>query len=334
LRDNARLSKGDYLHFILCFLVLLGAIPYITSDIEHKLTLARYIASNDWSSIKYRPNAIFPPMFNRTLRPIHLLAYSLLIWVTIYQYRAKLFRSSNHSSDFQITKKWLLVFSGFVPLMALFHVFIFYGTTLADTKANFILESYPLLVAFSVVYIAMIASLLFFPHVIYGLPVKVLLPSENLIPQPVAEYSPIEAEYENRPEEVEDVQPSGAPAEKFVQLFSEAYLDEVKSKLQAWTELKHFLDPDTTISTLAVQIKIPQHHLSYYFNTILETKFTDWRNSLKIEYAVSLFEKGVSKSLTLEAIGVQCGYASQSTFIRAFKKAKGMTPTEYMKSKG
>jgi AraC-like DNA-binding protein len=334
LRDNARLSKGDYLHFILCFMVLLGAIPYIISDMEHKLTLARYIVSNDWSAINYRPNAIFPPVFNRTLRPIHLMVYSILIWVTIYQYRVKLFRSRNHSSDFQTTKKWLLVFSGFVPLMALFHVFIFYGTTLADTKAIFILESYPLLVAFSAVYVAMIASLLLFPHVIYGLPAKTYLPSEKLISQPVGDYSPIKTEFENRPKEVEDIQPSGPPAEKFVQLFSEVYLDEIKSKLQVWTEQMQFLDSDTTISTLAVQIKIPQHHLSYYFNTILEIKFTDWRNNLKIEYAISLLEQGLNKSLTLEAIGIQCGYMSQSTFIRAFKNAKGMTPTEYIKWQG
>ena len=334
LRDNARFSNWDYLHFILCFLVLLGAIPYITSDLEYKISLARHIESNDWSSIKYRPNAIFPPMFNRTMRPIHLLVYSILIWVTIYQYRVKLFRSSNHSSDFQITKKWLLMFSGFVPLMSIFHVFIFFGTTVSATKANFILQTYPLLVAFSVLYVAMIASLLYFPHVIYGLPVKIFLPSENLIPQTVGEYSPAISENENHGEEVVDVQISNPPAEKFVQLFSEGYLDEIKSKLQAWTEQNQFLDPDTTISTLAVQVKIPQHHLSYYFNTILEIKFTNWRNNLKIEYAVSLCDQGLNKSLTLEAIGIQCGYSSQSTFIRAFKKAKWMTPTEYMKSKG
>ena len=333
LRDNARLSKSDYLHFLLFFLVFLGAIPYITSDIEHKLTLARYIASNDWSSIKYRPNAIFPPMFNRTLRPIHLLAYSVLIWLTIYQYRAKLFRSSNQSSDFQTTKKWLLVFSGFVPILALFHIFIFIGTTIADTKGNFIMQSYPLLVAFSVLFVAMIASLFLFPNIIYGLPMKVFLPSENPIPQPSIEPLAYHSPEVNNIEVADNSQPANPKAEKFTQLFSEGYLDEIKSKLQAWTEQKQFLDPDTSISTLAVQIKIPQHHLSYYFNTILEIKFTDWRNNLKIEYAVSLFEQGLSKSLTLEAIGIQCGYSSQSTFIRAFKKAKGITPTEYIKMK-
>ncbi len=334
LQDNARLSKKDYLHFILFILVLLGAIPYITSDLEYKISLARHIESNDWSSIKYRPNAIFPPMFNRTMRPIHLIIYSILIWTTIYQNRVKLFQSTNQSSDFQITKKWLLVFSGLVPLMAIFHFFIFYGTTISATKANFVSQSYPMLVAFAVLFFAMIVSLLFFPHVVYGLPVKGFLPSENLISQHNGTYNPAIIGYENSRVEVKEPNHPSPITEKYVQLFSEDYLNEIQFKLQVWTEQKHFLDPETTMSTLAVQIKIPQHHLSYYFSTILLIKFTDWRNQLKVDYAVKLIDQGWGKSFTLEAIGVHCGYSSQSTFIRAFKKSKGMTPTDYMKFGG
>ena len=328
LRDNTRLSRLDYLHFLICFLVILGAIPYITSDMEHKLMLAKFIESNDWSSIKYRPNSIFPPMFNRTLRPIHLMVYSIIIWLTIYKYKAKLFRNSNHSNEILITKKWLLVFSGFVPLIAIFHIFIFYNSTISITKSIFILQSYPLLVMFSVLYLLMIVSLLFFPHILYGLPMKTFLPSENLMPQLTAS-----ASTENKEESIEDFQQSNLPAEKYVQLFSEGYLQEIKCKLNTWIDQKDFLDPDTNISTLAVQIKIPQHHLSYYFNTIWVIKFTDWRNGLKIDHATALLDQENYKSFTLEALSIQCGYLSQSTFIRAFKNAKGITPSAYIKLK-
>jgi AraC-like DNA-binding protein len=333
LRDNARLSRLDYLHFLLFFVVLLGAIPYLISDMEYKLMLAKYIASNDWSAINYRPNALFPPMFNRTLRPIHLMVYSVLIWVTIYRHRKKLFRNNNHSSDFLITKKWLLVFSGFVPLISIFHFFIFYGTTLVDTKERFIVQSYPLLATFSVLYLMLVASLLFFPHIMYGLPVKHFLPSEHVMTLPAIEALSAHHKDPGQEEGVEVALPSKPATEKYVQLFSEEYLQEMKDKLKAWIDQKQYLDPETTIATLAVQIKIPHHHLSYYFNTILEIKFTDWRNNLKIEYAATLFDQGLNNYLTLEAISSQCGFSSQSTFIRAFKNAKGMTPSEYMKSR-
>lgn len=333
LRDNTRLSKLDYLHFLICFLVLIGALPYIFSNLEHKLNLASAIESNDWSSNKIRPNAIFPPMFNRTLRPIHLLVYSVLIWQKIYKYKDKLFKNRNHSHDFLIIKKWLLVFSGFVPLIAIFHIFIFYNTTIARSKSIFLLQSYPLLVTFSILYISMIVSLLFFPRILYGLPVKIFLPSENLVLEPVSEIMNTENKEARIEGNNDDVLQQNLNTEKYVQLFSEDYLQEINGKLNRWIEQKHFLDSETNMSTVAVHVKIPQHHLSYYFNTILEVKFTDWRNQLKIEYATTLIDQGTHKSITLEALSIQCGYLSQSTFIRAFKNAKGMTPSEYMKGK-
>ena len=177
----------------------------------------------------------------------------------------------------------------------------------------------------------MIASLLFFPHILYGMPVKIYLPSENLILESANEIVTAENKESQNQDKNLDVLQQLLTTEKYVQLFSEDYLQELKDKINKWIEQKHFLDPETNISTLAVQIKIPQHHLSYYFNTILEIKFTDWRNNLKIDYATTLIDQGTYKSITLEALSLQCGYLSQSTFIRAFKNAKGVTPSEYMK---
>jgi AraC-like DNA-binding protein len=314
--------------------VFLGAIPYIFSDLEHKLTLARAFEASDMNSTQHRPNAILPPMFNRTLRPIHLLVYSIVIWITIYKYKIKIFKNNNHSQDFLIIKKWLLVFSSLVPLMAIFHFFIFYTSVVSESKSIFIEEGYPLLVIFSVLFVLMIVSLLFFPHILYGMPVKIFLPSENLQPQNLPETLFVENKVENLEINLAELPSKNQPNEKFVQLFSEEYIKDINIKINSWIDSKTFLDPESNISTLAVQIKIPQHHLSYYFNTILNVKFTDWRNQLKIEYAVSLLDQENHKNYTLEAFSIQCGFISQSTFIRAFKNAKGMTPSEYMKGGG
>jgi AraC-like DNA-binding protein len=215
--------------------------------------------------------------------------------------------------------------------MAIFHFFIFYTSVVSESKSIFIEEGYPLLVAFSVLFVLMILSLLFFPHILYGMPVKIFLPSEQLQPQNLPEPLLVENKMEELEVNSTEILSTNQPAEKFIQLFSEEYIKEIDIKLKVWIGSKTFLDPETNISSLAVQIKIPQHHLSYYFNTILDIKFTDWRNNLKIDYAVSLIDQGFKKSLTLEALSIQSGFLSQSTFIRAFKNAKGMTPSEYMK---
>ena len=83
------------------------------------------------------------------------------------------------------------------------------------------------------------------------------------------------------------------------------------------------------MAQLAIQTGIPAHHLSYYFNNISSEKFTDWRNQLKVDYAKRLIQEGFTKLNTLEALGTQAGFSSKSTFFRAFKKAEGMTPSEY-----
>lgn len=334
LRDNTKLSRLDYLHFLIFFLVLIGAIPYIVSNLEHKLTLAKFIQSNDWSTRKFRPNAIFPPIVNQILRLIHLLAYSILIWLIIYKQRVKLFKNTNHTREFEITKKWIFLFSSYVFLLAIFHIIIYYTASFSKTKTIFLLESNSLLFIYSVLYIFIIGVLLFFPHILYGLPVKIFFPSENLMTEPSNNITKFESKEVLIDVDITDEVQLDPITDKYVKLFSEDYLQEITCKLNTWKDQNHFLDPETNISTLAVQIKIPQHHLSYYFNTILAIKFTDWRNHLKIEYAVSLIEQENHKNLTLEALSIQCGFLSQSTFIRAFKNAKGMTPSEYMKGGG
>ena len=129
-----------------------------------------------------------------------------------------------------------------------------------------------------------------------------------------------------------DLQQPIAAAEKYVQLFSETYLEELKYKLSTWIDQKQYIYSDANIATLAVQIKIPQHHLIYYFNTILEIKFTDWRNNLKIEYAKELLHQEVYKSITMDALALKCGFISQTTFNRAFKNNCGKTPSDYVKA--
>ena len=42
--------------------------------------------------------------------------------------------------------------------------------------------------------------------------------------------------------------------------------------------------------------------------------------------------QGEASNITLQAISLKCGFASQNTFIRAFKNATGTTPSTYLKS--
>jgi YesN/AraC family two-component response regulator len=93
-----------------------------------------------------------------------------------------------------------------------------------------------------------------------------------------------------------------------------------------------FLEVDCSLSQISVKLRIPAHHLTYYFNNIKKESFSDWRNKLRIEDAIRILKQDTSSLLTLEAIGLKVGFKSNSTFIRCFKKYIGQTPSEYVES--
>lgn len=330
LRDDTRLSKTDYLHFLVFLFVFIGTLPYIFSDMEYKLKVAEVIKSNAWGQFKqYRPNALVPPFINRYLRPTHALAYSIALCAMLYQYRGKLFNSGNISYDFRITRRWILFFSGFFLITSTLFLILSLSFD-ASNKSAFISRTHTLMIVFSFCFVLMILSLLFFPHILYGLPVRhTPLPAAITVPDAVAA-SPGEAE-QGAFSDDEAILPE---KENHEQLFSENYLQTIAQKIEEWIRGEHYLDKDCTLPVLAVQMQIPLHHFSYYFNSILKVKFTDWRNSLRVNYAKSLIDQNATRSITMEALARNCGFASQTTFNRAFKNVLGVTPSQYIRWKG
>jgi transcriptional regulator GlxA family with amidase domain len=64
----------------------------------------------------------------------------------------------------------------------------------------------------------------------------------------------------------------------------------------------------------------------------LDIKFTDLRAQLRVEHAKELLKKGLSESITIDAIGVDSGFKSRSTYYDAFKAETGMTPSQYLEN--
>jgi len=335
LRDNTHLSKKDYLHFVIFFIVFAGTIPYIFSSLDYKMNIARCIESNDWGSLKYRPNAIVPPIINRFMRPLHPLIYAIATWCLIFNYKDKIFKNKNHSYDFEVIKKWILIFSGFVLMAALIHQIIFLNSLFVNYKSAFINSSYPLMLLFSVLYVLLMVSLLFFPHILYGMPVK--KSESSLMAVDVSDFNEADVLPEMNTEKIirEEIkaEEENENDEKYVQLFSVEYITEIQMKVDSWILDEFYLEADCSFVKMALQIQIPQHHLNYFFNTILDKKFTDWRNNLRIEFSKILLEKDILKEITIEALAVKSGFASQTTFNRAFKTYLGVTPSQFMRLK-
>jgi AraC-like DNA-binding protein len=97
-------------------------------------------------------------------------------------------------------------------------------------------------------------------------------------------------------------------------------------------EKKPYLDPDFSLDDLARLMDVPKHHLYYCFNHILQKKFTQLRAEYRVRHALSLIEGGHTREKTLEAIGLESGFSSRSSFITAFREVTGKLPSEYQQS--
>ena len=90
-----------------------------------------------------------------------------------------------------------------------------------------------------------------------------------------------------------------------------------------------YLQSDCNLAYFAKFIKIPAHHLAYYFREVRKQSFNDYRNEWRVNHAKKLISEGGAKQHTLEAIGSSSGFSSRNTFFTAFKKVEGMPPSAF-----
>ena len=111
------------------------------------------------------------------------------------------------------------------------------------------------------------------------------------------------------------------------------YFEEINSKLdEVMFNQKPFLDSKLTIYQLAKILDTNDKYLSMYINVKLNSNFSSYINSLRIEEAKKMLNSKESRNYTLETIGNMAGFHSKSSFNSSFKKSTGMTPSEYFKS--
>ncbi|MGM0588054.1 MAG: helix-turn-helix domain-containing protein [Bacteroidota bacterium] len=103
-------------------------------------------------------------------------------------------------------------------------------------------------------------------------------------------------------------------------------------KLQAYMEQeKPYRDSDLDLAGLASQTNIPQYLLSRIINQHLELNFFDFVNSYRIEEVCERLVDPSQRQFTILALAMDAGFNSKSSFYTAFRKAKGVTPSQYRK---
>jgi AraC-like DNA-binding protein len=115
-----------------------------------------------------------------------------------------------------------------------------------------------------------------------------------------------------------------------VALPEEETRDTAKLLQQAMEQDRLFLDPELTVDRLGKHLSLPPKRLSATLNQYLGRSFNDFVNQYRVEEVQQRLLDPDARQFTILGIAHDCGFNSQATFQRAFRKVTGQSPTEYL----
>ena len=321
--DNHKLSKTDWIHFIPFFVLIIGNLPYLFSDFHGKIILVQRIRAGQMNIFSGHVNAFVSEKLNAMLRNIQYVVYDIAAIILFFRNRKILkIRIVVKGHQYKLICfyiKVLLLGTLFFRLVIL--VFRFYQV---NTKSNLLASikmTFYLVHGMAWFYLVLSVILFFIPEILYGLPRK-QMNAKQVVPENFNQ------DYK---EEVKIEISKTEDASNYSQIFTDDYMEEMGVIILKYLESKPYLDPGFNQIMMSVAIGLPMHHLSYYFNHVINQKFTNWRNNFRVRYAKELIESGKAELFSLDSIGKDCGFSNYTTFIKAFKQQMKVTPGDYIR---
>jgi AraC-like DNA-binding protein len=305
----------DLIHFTPALLYLVDFAPYFlqSADVKRQQLLQDYAQQNVYiTSVSWLFNRFFHFQF-RTFLSVVYVALSIHIWVKVFLLQpSSAIKAENRRVMHWTLALCMLLLMGVIPSTI---VYLFQIPIRIDTIQNGSLY-------FATMFCALF--LFFRPDIIYGMR-GILVTGEY---SRAVEPAPLVAETvaEPLPEEPESIQ-------------KKVYLKEETVERLAIAIERHFLSDKTylknsfSISDLSQAVGCPTHQLSAYLNNHLGMNFNEYINHQRIAYLLGqLTENPEWRLFTLEALGQKVGFNNRYTFLNAFKKVTGETPSVYLKS--
>lgn len=97
----------------------------------------------------------------------------------------------------------------------------------------------------------------------------------------------------------------------------------------ALEEEKVYLHPTLNIQELSRKLSIPQQEVSQVINARFNKKFRDLINEYRVEEVKKMLNNEKMAHMSILGVALECGFNSEATFYRIFKKSTGFSPKEY-----
>ncbi len=316
LTGDARFQKNDCLHLLPALVFLFASLPYLFTPWEDKLAIARQIVANPQFLMGHKftvLSEIFSVPFIYISRPLQMFIYFFFSLRMFLRYREGKMNAID-IRQFETVFKWLVVFISFVFVVLLGHTSSLFLTFVQSKVSLFYSFDISLFISVGGL-LGLIITPFLFPSILYGLRV-------------VQYQAPLSNEIVINPTEIETEVPKKGSFS-----LSEELMDEINQKIEACLAHRPYLDPDFNLASLAALTRIQMHHMGYYFREYRKSTFTDFRNELRVKYAIELLSQGENAKLTLDAIGQLSGFSSRNSFFIAFKKVTGVAPSKFQVEK-
>jgi len=104
---------------------------------------------------------------------------------------------------------------------------------------------------------------------------------------------------------------------------------KISHNLNRWIAEKGFCSPDATLPNVAREFGVSEEELSYYFSTIVCSRFSSLRKTLRLEEARRLINENPKR--TLISVANSVGILDKCNFRKQFYQAYGMPPSEWQR---
>ncbi len=298
LEEERGFQAIDGLHFLPALLHFLEISPFYLQSAETKISILKMIVMDpDYNLALYE--GILPPNVHAFLKAGIGFIYFGVQFYLIGKYVKEHATLDDYEEQ---TTQWL---NWFTLVLAVCYLALLIGLY-ADTPSRTVHHILSILIGVSL--LITLVYLFFRPQILYG--ISNFSESENLI-------------------EEFQVQQLRSKDDRNLSL-SEDQLLEYRHRIEKYLEEeKPFLNKDFRMRTMVEDTGIPRHHLSAGINIVYEKNFNRLVNTYRIEYIKRNINNPEWSNLTLEGVGMEGGFKSRSTFLQAFKKETGMTPSEF-----
>lgn len=292
LTSNNKFYKTDILHFIPFFFHFFELIPFFLSSATYKINMLNGMGVSDTL-----PEGLLPKNIHGILKNIVFLCYNIAQWRLLIAFN----RTQNDAfrKDNLPIINWVVFLSAFGTILNASYLLQRLVFTNSDFFINF------LLCIFYLYFASMWYGLLFNPDLLKGVKLKTIIPA-----QPVFEKE-----------------------EQKILANELSEYDALVRRLENYMQVEQpFLSDQLSIAKLSTALYTPEYKISRCIKYTFNMHFPEYVNRYRINYIEDNFKTNAEwKHYTIDGMAFSAGFNSRNAFYSAFKKIKGITPTEFFK---